>query len=192
MLTIDKLVKVYPTGKKALSGVDLTVSEPQVVAVIGSSGAGKSTLVNALLGEERQATGAVREDDSRGRHTTSNRQLVPLPAGAILLDTPGMRELLPWAGDEAVDEVFPDVAALAERCRFRDCRHESEPGCAVLAAVDDGTLDPGRIESWRKLQREQRWLAARSDARLRAAEEAKWKAITRSMRFHPKADRWRQ
>jgi len=185
------VLAVSALAREGLEALQPWLAPGRTVALVGSSGAGKSTLVNALLGEERQATAAVREDDSRGRHTTTHRELVPLPSGAVLLDTPGMRELLPWAGDEAIDVVFPDVAALAEHCRFRDCRHESEPGCAVLAAADEGSLDPARLESWRKLQREQRWLAARSDARMRAAEEAKWKAITRSMRDHPKSHRWR-
>ncbi len=162
------------------------------IALLGSSGVGKSTLVNALLGHERQATGAVREDDSRGRHTTTHRELVALPGGALLLDTPGMRVLKLWGDEDAVDGAFPEIASLAEGCRFRDCRHESEPGCAVLAAEADGSLPTERLESWRKLQREAHWLATRMDARARAAEEAKWKAIHKSMRDHPKADRWKR
>lgn len=163
----------------------------RTVAFVGSSGVGKSTLVNALLGEARQATGAVREDDSRGRHTTTHRELLPLAGGAVLVDTPGMRELQLWGGEESLDGAFPDVTALAERCRFGDCLHATEPGCAVLAAIADGTLDAARLESWRKLQRELRWLESRSNARLRAAENAKWKQIHQSMKHHPKAHRWR-
>jgi ribosome biogenesis GTPase len=163
----------------------------RTVALIGSSGVGKSTLINALLGQERVATGAVREDDSRGRHTTARRELLPLPGGALLLDTPGMRELQLWGDEKGLYGAFPDVAALAARCRFRDCGHESEPGCAVRAAVQRGDLDISRLASWHKLQRELRWLATRQDARARAEEEAKWKAIHKSMKHHPKADRWR-
>jgi ribosome biogenesis GTPase len=163
----------------------------RTVALIGSSGVGKSTLVNALLGTERQATAAVREDDSRGRHTTTHRELVPLPGGALLLDTPGMRELQLWGDEESLDGAFPDIAGLAASCRFRDCRHEAEPGCAVLGAVDSGRLDGGRLVSWRKLQRELARLAARTNARARAAEQARWKAIHKSMRDHPKANRWK-
>ncbi len=164
----------------------------RTLALLGSSGVGKSTLANALLGEARLATGAVREDDQRGRHTTTRRELLVLPCGALLLDTPGMRELQLWADDDALEGAFPEIAALAASCRFRDCAHESEPGCAVLAAEADGTLVPERLASWRKLQRELRWLASRQDARARAEEEAKWKAIHKSMKHHPKADRWRR
>jgi ribosome biogenesis GTPase len=152
---------------------------------------GKSTLVNALLGAERQATGAVREHDSRGRHTTTHRELVPLPGGAMLLDTPGMRELQLWGDEASLDSAFADISVLAEGCRFRDCRHVDEPGCAVRAAVESGTLDAERLQSWRKLQRELRRLAIRQDARARAEELTRWKQITKSMRHHPKAHRWR-
>ncbi len=181
----------------ALEGDGLDALAPwltsgSTVALLGSSGVGKSTLVNALLGEARQATREVREGDSRGRHTTTHRELVPLPSGAVLLDTPGMRVLKLWTSEEAVDGAFPEIASLAEGCRFRDCSHESEPGCAVLAALAAGTLAEERIESWRKLQRERRWLETRVDARARAAEEAKWKAIHKSMKHHPKADRWKK
>lgn len=181
----------------ALEGDGIAALEPwlqpgRTVALLGSSGVGKSTLVNALLGEDRQATGAVREHDSRGRHTTTHRELVVLPGGALLLDTPGMRVLKLWGDEDSVDGAFPEIASLAEGCRFRDCRHESEPGCAVLAAEAEGSLAADRLASWRKLQREAHWLATRVDARARAAEEAKWKAIHKSMRDHPKADRWKK
>lgn len=187
-------VAVVPLSALGGSGLDALapwLGAGRTVALLGSSGVGKSTLVNALLGEQRQATGGVREDDSRGRHTTTHRELVPLPGGALLLDTPGMRELQLWGDEGALDGAFPEIASLAEGCRFRDCGHESEPGCAVLEALGRGALDEDRLDSWRKLQRELQRLERRQDALARKAAEAKWKAISKSMKHHPKAHRWK-
>jgi len=147
------------------------------VVLLGSSGVGKSTLVNALLGAARQKTGAVRECDSRGRHTTTRRELLPLPGGAWLIDTPGIKELQLWIDQETLEESFPEVTALATRCRFRDCRHGAEPGCAVQAALSDGTLSRERFASWSKLQREAAWLAGKQDQRVRAEQEARGRAV---------------
>jgi len=137
-------------------------------ALLGSSGVGKSSLINALLGESRQRVGAIREDDDRGRHHTTSRQLFVLPGGGVLLDTPGMRELRLWDADEGLEHAFADIQGLAERCRFRDCTHDTEPGCAVTGAVSDGSLDAERVESYRKLQREEAFLHAQQDERARA------------------------
>lgn len=185
------VVAVSALERRGLEALAPWLAAGRTVALLGSSGVGKSTLVNALLDEERQATGAVREDDSRGRHTTTHRELVPLPGGALLLDTPGMRELQLWGDESGLDEAFADIAALAQDCRFRDCGHAGEPGCAVQAAVDRGGLDAPRLASWHKLQRELRRLATRQDARARAAEQARWKTIAKSLKQHPKADRWK-
>jgi ribosome biogenesis GTPase / thiamine phosphate phosphatase len=185
------VVAVSALAREGLTELEPWLVPGKTVALLGSSGVGKSTLINALAGEDRQATGAVRADDSRGRHTTTHRELVLLPSGAVLLDTPGMRELQLWGDDSGLEGAFPDIATLAESCRFRDCQHTDEPGCAVNAAVANGTLELERLESWRKLQRELRWLAVRQDARARAEQQAKWKAIAKSMKHHPKADRWR-
>lgn len=145
----------------------------RTVALVGSSGAGKSTLVNVLLGEERMATGAVRARDGRGRHVTSHRQLVLLPAGGVLLDTPGMRELQLF--DEAgLEAAFDDVAALAQRCRFADCGHGTEPGCAVRGAVEARALEPDRLAHFRQLGREARAYERRHDARLSRVDERAW------------------
>lgn len=132
-------------------------------ALVGSSGAGKSTLLNRLYGDEVMRTGAVREGDDRGRHTTTHRQLVRLPDGALLIDNPGVREIQLWAGEESLGETFSDVEDLSRACRFRDCHHEDEPGCAVQAAVEDGRLEEARLESWRSLQKELRHLERRRD-----------------------------
>ncbi len=155
--------------------------------VLGSSGVGKSTLVNTLLGEERQATAEVRGDDSRGRHTTTHRELFALPGGAQLIDTPGIRALEVAGADVGVDVAFDDIADLASTCRFSDCRHEGEPGCAVRAAVDDGRLTSDRLASHRKLERELAHAERKGDARARAAETKKWKSIHKSVARHMQA-----
>lgn len=153
----------------------------RTLAVVGPSGVGKSTLGNALLQTDTLATHHIRED-GRGRHTTTTRQLVVLPCGGLLLDTPGMREVGLWAGEDGLDAAFGDVEVLAARCRFHDCGHDSEPGCAVVAAVADGVLDDDRLASWRKLQRELAFLARRQDARLWSEERKKWARINREAR----------
>jgi ribosome biogenesis GTPase len=140
-------------------------------ALLGSSGAGKSTLINRLLGRDRLPTGPVRDSDSRGRHTTSRRELVALDGGALLIDTPGMREIQLWADEESLVRTFNDVEEIAARCRFTDCRHGNEPGCAVQEALADGTLDPGRFESYLKQRRELRHLALKRDGRARRQAE---------------------
>ena len=153
----------------------------RTIALLGSSGVGKSTLVNRLCGRTLLATAETRAD-GRGRHTTSHRELVPMPGGALLLDTPGMRELQLWGTDEGLERTFADIATLASRCRFNDCAHEAEPGCAVRAALDDGSLPADRWESFRKLQRELYWLEVRQNARLSADERKKRRAFARSLR----------
>jgi ribosome biogenesis GTPase / thiamine phosphate phosphatase len=177
-------VPVLPMS--AATGEGLDALEPylgrgQTAALLGSSGVGKTTLANHLLGGGRQATGAT-SADGRGRHTTTRRDLLPLPGGALLLDTPGMRELQLWADESALDSTFPEVAELATACRFRDCSHAGEPGCAVAAALADGSLDEERHRAWGKLQRELRALEVRRDARLRAEARRENRRLERSMR----------
>ncbi len=151
-------------------------------ALLGSSGAGKSTLLNALAGRTLMDTGAIRESDERGRHTTSHRELFRLPGGALLVDTPGMREFGVLADDAALDASFADVAGLIPNCRFGDCAHTTEPGCAVLAALADGTLSDERWRSYLKLQRELAFDARRDDPAAEAAHRAHWKQIHKSQR----------
>jgi ribosome biogenesis GTPase len=156
----------------------------QTVALLGPSGAGKSTLVNRLAGVDLQVIGEVRRD-GKGRHTTTHRELIPLPDGGLVLDTPGMRGLGLWDAEEGMEQAFADVEALLGLCRFSDCAHEREPGCEVQAAVADGRLDSARFESWRKLQHELQHQASRQDARLRAEKLRQWKTTTKAYRKRP-------
>ncbi|MEU5440517.1 ribosome small subunit-dependent GTPase A [Streptomyces griseofuscus] len=143
--------------------------------LLGQSGAGKSTLANALIGEDVMDVRAARDVDGKGRHTTTTRNLLALPGGGVLIDTPGLRGVGLYDAESGVGQVFAEIEELAERCRFHDCAHESEPGCAVRAAVDGGELPVRRLESYRKLIRENQWIVAKTDARLRAEIRRDWK-----------------
>ena len=164
-----------------LEALDPYLQPGRTIALLGSSGVGKSTLVNRFAGREVLAT-ADTSAGGRGRHTTSHRELVPLPSGAILLDTPGMRELQLWADEEALDTTFSEVAELASQCRFNDCAHKSEPGCAIRRALYEGTLSRERWDSYCKLQREMQALAIRKDARLRSEARKQRARFARSRR----------
>ena len=168
------------TGE-GLEALDPYLGRGRTIALLGSSGVGKSTLVNRFAGRELLATGEIRSD-GRGRHTTSHRELVPLPSGAVLLDTPGMRELQLWAGEEVLETTFGEITELAAGCRFADCSHEHEPGCEVRRALDDGTLSQDRYTSYRKLQRELRALEIRKDNRLRSEARKERARFARSQR----------
>jgi ribosome biogenesis GTPase len=177
---------VSAASGEGLEALAIYLSPGQTVALVGSSGVGKSTLTNYLLGMQRQATQTVRSDDSKGRHTTTHRQLLRLPSGALLIDTPGMRELQLWSTADGLDDTFGDVEELASQCKFRDCQHQSEPGCAVLSAIASGHLTPQRLHSYQKLQKEQQWLEQRQDQRASLNTKRRWKQITKTMRQQSK------
>ncbi len=158
----------------------------RTIALLGPSGAGKSTLINALAGTPLAATNTVRERDRKGRHTTTRRELFRIPGGALLLDTPGLRELRVWDLTEGLAHAFPEIEELSTACRFRDCRHEAEPGCAVLAALASGDLDRDRLKSFRKLRAEAAHVERKANPRARAEEVARHKAALKSMKHHPK------
>ena len=182
---------VIETSATTRQGLDTLLQRFQPArtgVLLGPSGAGKSTLANALVGTDVLATGAVRDGDHRGRHTTTSRQMVTLPGGGIIIDTPGLRSL-GLAGDVPVTAAFPDIAALAASCRFSDCNHRMEPGCEVMAAVGTGQLDHDRLASFQKLQREADFEARRSDPLLRRAQASVWKARTKSIRQNQKRGR---
>lgn len=158
------------------------VQDGQTVALLGSSGVGKTTLINHFLGEEIHHTAAVREKDGKGRHTTTHRELILIPSGGLLLDTPGMRELQLWTSSDSLDKSFTDIEELAAECRFSDCKHESEPGCAVNAALESGDLSPERFENYKKLERELSYLGRRSDKDSVRVERDRLKARTKEIR----------
>lgn len=163
---------------RGLGGLDPYLGSGSTIAVLGSSGAGKSTLINRLIGGDVQEVAEIRRD-GKGRHTTTRRELLPLPGGGTIIDTPGMRELQLWDGDAGVERTFEDVTSLAPDCRFNDCSHQHEPGCAVLAAVGSGHLAEERLLSYRKQLRELAAIARKKDKRLASEERKKWK--TRSV-----------
>ena len=175
------VVPVSARGDDGLAPLHAHLDRGRTYCLLGRSGAGKSTIANALLGEERFATQDLRSD-GKGRHTTTFRELVVLPGGGVLVDTPGLKGVGLWLDGDGLERAFDDVESLATACRFADCAHVTEPGCAVLEAIDDGTLPERRLESWRKLQREAAWMARRTDARARAEHQRQWKAIAMAQR----------
>lgn len=184
-------VPIHPVSAvthDGLAGLAPYLRPGRTVCLLGSSGVGKSTLANALLGEARQLVKAERADDSRGRHTTTARELFPLPGGALLIDTPGLRSVGLWDDGSGLDAAFEDLLTIADRCRFRDCRHDTEPGCAVREAIASGELAEERLESHRKLERELRALEVRGDVVAARAESRRWGKMTRQV---AKADKRR-
>jgi len=182
------LIAVSSRTGAGIEAVRLYLSAGKTAVLVGSSGVGKSTLINRLLGGEVLRTAEVHKS-GQGRHTTSHRQLLKVPGGGLVIDTPGLREIQLWAGAEALAEVFLDIEELALRCRFTDCRHETEPGCAVVAALEGGTLEASRLNSYRKLQRELRAIEVKADVRLQIEERRKWKLIHKTVKQHMQVKR---
>jgi ribosome biogenesis GTPase / thiamine phosphate phosphatase len=178
------VVAVSALSGDGLQSLPDLVGTGETAALIGSSGAGKSTILNRLLGEDRQQTQAVRSGDDRGRHTTTVRELFMMPGGWLMLDLPGLRELQLWADPQQLESSFDDIQELSQSCRFRDCTHSREPGCAVL----DAGLDSGRLTNYRKLQKELAYFDRKADPRVAREARNRWKAIERSVRKHPKRD----
>jgi ribosome biogenesis GTPase len=175
------VVAVSTVTGAGLDDVRSRLAAGRTLALIGPSGVGKSSLVNALIDRNVLATAPTRSD-GKGRHTTTTRQLVGIPGGGLVLDTPGMREFAPWVDGDGLSAAFSDIELIAEDCRFADCAHDVEPGCAVRAAAEVDETMAERVASWHRMQREQAWLARRSDARLRAEERRRWTAISKSVR----------
>jgi ribosome biogenesis GTPase / thiamine phosphate phosphatase len=175
------LSALHGQGVDALAAL---MARSETAALIGSSGAGKSTILNRLLGDQRQRTYPVRVVDDRGRHTTTARELFLMPGDWLLIDMPGLREILPWAAPGELESAFADIRALAAGCRFRDCKHAGEPGCAVIGAG----LDAARLANLHKMRRELEYLERRADPRLARETRAKWKAIEKSVRRNPKRE----
>ncbi|MGW6568122.1 ribosome small subunit-dependent GTPase A [Streptomyces sp. NPDC054975] len=175
--TVAPGVQVLPVSATTGEGLDVlgALVAGGTSVLLGVSGAGKSTLANTLLGEDVMSVQAARDVDGKGRHTTTTRNLLVLPGGGVLIDTPGLRGVGLWDAETGVGQVFSEIEALAEECRFHDCAHEAEPGCAVTAAVEDGSLAPRRLESYRKLLRENQRIVAKTDARLRSEMLKDWK-----------------
>ncbi|MEA5626811.1 ribosome small subunit-dependent GTPase A [Nostoc sp. UHCC 0251] len=174
------------TTNQGLDALKSYLQAGQTVALLGSSGVGKSTITNQLKGASVQAVQSVRRGDDRGRHTTTNRELILLPTGGLIIDTPGMREIQIWAGDESLQGTFADIETLAAECRFRNCQHNNEPGCAVQEALLKGELDYSRFLSYQKLQKELNYLVRKQDQRAQLAEKERWKKINKAMRNHHK------
>jgi ribosome biogenesis GTPase / thiamine phosphate phosphatase len=175
-------VSIHAVSAREHIGLDVLgnyLTKGKTTAFLGSSGVGKSALINSLLGENKVETGDVREGDRMGRHTTTKRELILLPAGGIVIDTPGMREIQMWAGDEDLQGAFSEIEELAQECRFSDCSHNLEADCAVKAAIERGDLAPARLENYRKLQKELKYLASREEGSIRLYEKLKYKQISK-------------
>jgi len=182
-------VPIYVVSAVTGTGMDdlrQYLKKGRTVALLGSSGVGKSAIINALLGEERLATGEVRQSDHEGRHTTTRRELILVPGGGAVIDTPGMREIHVWGDEEGLDNAFQDISELAKSCRFKDCRHDSEPGCAVREALRNGQMEMKHFKNYLQLQRELRHLEARQEGKAALVEKMRWKQISKVQKQYKK------
>ena len=180
---------ISPKRGEGLEQLAAYLTRGHTAALLGSSGVGKTTIINRLMGDDARRTRDVRTSDSRGRHTTTHRELVVLPGGGLIIDTPGMRELQLWDGSDAVSETFDDIETLARGCRFTDCRHRGEPRCAVKAAIDAGTLAAARLESYLKLQDELAHVARQQDQRAQLEEKRRGRILGKAMKNYSKTRR---
>jgi ribosome biogenesis GTPase len=176
------VLALSPLHRQGLDPLAPFLRPGRTAALLGSSGVGKSTLVNSFLGHDVLAVAMVRDGDDRGRHTTSHRQLLELPGGALLIDTPGIREMALWDCEEGLSGAFPAIEALAGECRFGDCTHDTEPGCAIAAALEDGRLSAERFQSYEKLERELAYLARRQDKQAQREQKRQFRNMTKALR----------
>lgn len=185
-------VEIYAVSNltgEGIEGLGKYISNGKTIALLGSSGVGKSTLVNTLTGSQILKTQEIREDDSKGRHTTTHRELVKLPEGGLILDTPGMRTLALWEAEEGMEKMFGDIEALIKDCRFSDCKHQHEPGCAIREALRKGAIDDQKWQSWLKLQREIRHLDSKKDSKIRAFEKQSIRKFSREINQRKRANK---
>lgn len=182
------IITISAANNQGLDDLKSYLKPGLTVALLGSSGVGKSTITNQLIGFAIASVQPVRSGDDRGKHTTTHRELITLPTGGLIIDTPGMREIQMWSSDEGLQSTFADIEALATQCRFRNCQHINEPGCAVQQALLNSQLDYSRFESYQKLQKENNYIARKQDQREYLAEKEKWKKITKTMRNFKKGE----